>query len=95
MADNFTVLVNRKKKATTRVELEKYTKDVSAKIATEVRGKWCLFIRTVAFFFYQELIERLLQLEIHNQQLKNIIKKETSTVQESTSENHRKFDFKK
>lgn len=38
----------------------------------------------------------MLQLEVHNQQLKNIIKKETmGTVEVPMTENQRKFDFTK
>lgn len=36
-----------------------------------------------------------MQLETHNQQLKNIIKKETATGDAPVVENRRKFDFTK
>lgn len=92
--DNLAIFVNRKKKATTRAELEKFTKDVS--VVWPVRGLVQLFVYPS---LAQELIDRVIQLETHNQQLKNIIKKElVNSVpddDEADSAKQRKFDFKK
>lgn len=43
----------------------------------------------------QELIDRVLQLETHNQQLKNVLKKEIGTANGSSENNQKKFDFSK
>lgn len=40
-------------------------------------------------------MNRILQLETHNQQLKNIIKKELTIDGETSCKNQRKFDFTK
>ena len=48
------------------------------------------------YIFSQELINRILQLEAHNQQLKNVLKKELNITDGDTSENNqKKYDFKK
>lgn len=51
-----------------------------------------------SFIFPQELITRILQLESHNQQLKNVLKKEMNITDDGNStsnNNQRKFDFTK
>lgn len=47
--------------------------------------------------FSQELINRVLQLEAHNQQLRNVLKKEMNIDDGSgtVDNNRKKFDFKK
>lgn len=87
MSENFTVFVNRRKKATTRAELEKFSKEVSA----GDHGVGAVVLTSI--FCLQELITRIIQLETHNQQLKNIIKKETAVEEPETFDNQRKFDF--
>ncbi|XP_031633123.1 tRNA pseudouridine(38/39) synthase [Contarinia nasturtii] len=68
MDENLTIFVNRRKKLTTREELEKCSKE--------------------------ELINRILQLETHNQQLKNVLKKELNCGDdESKITKQKKFDF--
>lgn len=104
MDENLTVFVNRRKKLVTKQELEKCSKEV---------GLNCLhahmllfyfefnFSFNFLFFFSKELINRVLQLEAHNQQLRNVLKKEMNIDDGSGSgsgtvdNNRKKFDFTK
>lgn len=89
MDENLTVFVNRRKKLTTRDELEKCSKEVSTDKHPMLRYLYDLFDNS------QELIDRVLQLETHNQQLKNVLKKEIGTANGTSDNNQKKFDFSK
>lgn len=98
MDENLTVFVNRRKKLTTKQELEKCSKEVghAHQLDIDFVLKFGQNFIDLFVFLSQELIDRILQLESHNQQLKNVLKKEMNIADGSTSNNNqKKFDFTK
>lgn len=89
MDEKLTVFVNRRRKLITRDELEKCSKEVSVNTSYGVAH-----VHNVVSPSIQELIDRILQLETHNQQLKNVLKKEIGGAN-TYDNNQKKFDFSK